>query len=445
MNNLTEQRRSMLINTAYFAVIIAAFFLFMKYAFWLFSPFIFAFATAVILQKPVSAISRKTKIKKGLVSGILLILFLIIVLGIVGLLGYSIYSEIVDFKDFIAAKLADLPAFLESLHGVALRIVSIIPGHTGETATAAVEAAFAKMIDYAESGEELTGIMSLMGFSLSDIAAKFNIKGIANPVISTAMSVPSKLIAVLIFFIASFFLTLGYDGLAETAKKTLKKSTADKISTVKRITLHSLGQMAKSYIIIIGVTFCELSLGLGLLKLIGVYTGNHLFTIAIFTAVVDILPVLGTGAVMVPWALYCLLISHQFGMALGLAVMYALITVIRQVLEPKLVGANLGIPPILTLMGMYIGLQTIGVIGMFVLPITMVVIVKLNEDGIIHLWGEKKKLATQESLPPDQEIIKPVMQRLQTALKRLNETTQNAEKATKEDLADKDSSTQEKK
>ena len=414
MTTLAEQRKVTLVNIAYFAVIIAAFFLFMKYAFWLFSPFIFAFAVAVILQKPISAISRKTKIKKGFVSTVLLILFLVIVLGVVGLIGYSLYSEIIEFKNFIAAKLADLPSLLESLHG--------------ETATQAVEAAFAKMIAYAESGEELTGIMSLMGFSLSDITSKFNIKGIANPVISTAMSVPSKLVAVLIFFIASFFLTLGYDGLAETAKKALKKGTADKISTVKRITLHSLGQMAKSYAIIIGITFCEISIGLGILKLIGVYTGNHLFTIAIFTAVVDILPVLGTGAVMIPWALYCLLISHQFGMALGLIVIYALITVLRQIIEPKLVGANLGIPPILTLMGMYIGLQTIGVIGMFALPITTVVIVKLNEDGVIHLWGEKKKLATQESLPPDQEIIKPVMQKLQTALKHLSETAPGEEK-----------------
>ncbi|MBQ8943175.1 MAG: sporulation integral membrane protein YtvI [Clostridia bacterium] len=436
MTTLAEQRKATLVNIAYFAVIIAAFFLFMKYAFWLFSPFIFAFAVAVILQKPISAISRKTKIKKGFVSTVLLILFLVIVLGVVGLIGYSLYSEIIEFKNFIAAKLADLPSLLESLHGVALRIVSVVPGRTGETATQAVEAAFAKMIAYAESGEELTGIMSLMGFSLSDITSKFNIKGIANPVISTAMSVPSKLVAVLIFFIASFFLTLGYDGLAETAKKALKKGTADKISTVKRITLHSLGQMAKSYAIIIGITFCEISIGLGILKLIGVYTGNHLFTIAIFTAVVDILPVLGTGAVMIPWALYCLLISHQFGMALGLIVIYALITVLRQIIEPKLVGANLGIPPILTLMGMYIGLQTIGVIGMFALPITTVVIVKLNEDGVIHLWGEKKKLATQESLPPDQEIIKPVMQKLQTALKHLSETAPGEEKKAADEPAE---------
>lgn len=433
MSALTEQRKSTLINIGYFAVIIAAFFLFMKYAFWLFSPFIFAFAIAVLLQKPVAAISKKTKIKKGLVSGVILVIFLVIILAAVGFIGYSVYSEIVDFKNFIAEKLADLPTFLESLHGIALRIVSIVPGHMGETATQAVEAAFAKMIAYAESGEEITGIMSLMGFSLSDITSKFNIKGLANPVISTAMSVPSKLIAVLIFFIASFFLTLGYDGLAETAKKTLKKSTADKISTVKRITLRSLGQMGKSYAIIIGITFCEISIGLGILKLIGVYTGSHIFTIALFTAVVDILPVLGTGAVMVPWALYCLLISHQFGMAVGLIVMYALITVLRQIIEPKLVGANLGIPPILTLMAMYIGLQTIGVIGMFVLPITIVVLVKLNEDGVIHLWGEKKKLATEESLPPDQEIFRPVVQKLQTKLRHLSETAPGAETTTAEE------------
>lgn len=78
-------------------------------------------------------------------------------------------------------------------------------------------------------------------------------------------------------------------------------------------------------------------------------------------------------------------------MGIGLLVLYACITVIRQVIEPKIVASNLGIPPIVSIMGMYIGLQLFGVIGLFLMPITITVIKVLNDEGVVRIWKKEKK------------------------------------------------------
>ena len=97
----------------------------------------------------------------------------------------------------------------------------------------------------------------------------------------------------------------------------------------------------------------------------------------------------GAGTVMVPWAIINFF-NGNIGLGIGLLVMYATITVIRQILEPRLVAMNVGIHPVLTLMGMYLGVQIFGVIGIFILPITFVLLKALNDEGIIHLWGRNR-------------------------------------------------------
>lgn len=426
MNTTAESRRASLISITYFAVIIVAFWLFLKYAFWLFAPFIFATALAIILQKPINTISRKSHLPKGFVSIVSLILIIAFFLGVIGLVGYKIYDEMVGFKDFLYAKINDLPNLIKSLENVALRVAGGLPKSLKKDAVPAIKDYSERMLASAEDGAELTDLLKKIGFSFSGISDKISdssisITGIASPVISTAMKLPSKLVGLLIFFIASFFLTSGYDDLVNQLKNALKKTTAAKLSTVKRITFNSLGKMAKSYAIIICITFCEISIGLFILRFAGCYTGGHEFILAICTALLDILPVFGTGTVLIPWAAYNLVIAHNIGLGIGLLIIYAVITIARQVIEPKLVGANLGMPPILTLMGMYIGLETIGVIGMFVLPITFVVIKMLNQDGVIHIWGEKRELAT-EKLPDQEPLIKPVVQKITYAVKHSSNT-----------------------
>ena len=141
----------------------------------------------------------------------------------------------------------------------------------------------------------------------------------------------------------------------------------------------------------------------------GVYDSGYIFVIAILTAIIDIVPVLGTGTVLIPWAVISLL-NGNYPMAIGLIVMYACITVIRQIIEPKLVAAQLGIPAFLTIVSMFIGSQIFGVLGIFILPITIVMLKLLNDEGIIHIfhYTDKEEKAVEPQEKSDEKIQEKV-------------------------------------
>ena len=109
----TERKRKTIINIIYYALLLTLFYCFMKYAFGLFFPFILAFVVAMIMQKPINFISRKTKLKKGFVSGVMILLLVIVLGTFVSLLGVKIWDGIEGFISFLTRKFGDLPAFLD--------------------------------------------------------------------------------------------------------------------------------------------------------------------------------------------------------------------------------------------------------------------------------------------------------------------------------------------
>ena len=112
---------------------------------------------------------------------------------------------------------------------------------------------------------------------------------------------------------------------------------------------------------------------------------HYVFIIAIAIAIFDILPVAGSGGILIPWALVSL-ITGDVGEAIGLIVIYVVISAIRQYIEPKIVGDSLGVNPIITLAGLYFGLKLFGFMGMFIVPLLIMVLKAFNDTGRIHLW-----------------------------------------------------------
>ena len=134
----------------------------------------------------------------------------------------------------------------------------------------------------------------------------------------------------------------------------------------------------RSYALIMSITFVELSVGL---TLIGV---NRAILVALLIAIFDILPVLGTGGIMIPWVILSALggdLPHAF----ALLVLYVIITVIRNIIEPRIVGAQIGLHPVLTLMSMFVGNHLFGIVGLFGLPILLSLLRYLNDNGTISV------------------------------------------------------------
>ena len=195
-------------------------------------------------------------------------------------------------------------------------------------------------------------------------------------------------------------MTSDYDRIAVFIKRQISPKKRRDLSEAKTILFSSLGKMTKSYVTIICITFAEMLLGMNVMRRIGVYTGGYIVPLSIVVAPIDIVPVLGTGTVLVPWALYSFIIGDN-GFGFGLAVIYIVISVIRQIIEPKLVAANLGLPSVVVIMGMYIGLRLFRFVGLFIVPIVIVMVKLLNDKGIVSLW---KTAAQDEPEEPSAEL-----------------------------------------
>lgn len=378
--NLVEKRKENLINIAYFAVIAALYGLFLKYAFWIVAPFIIAFLVALILQKPIRAISKKTKIKRGIVGAVSVFLILSVIITAIVLVGYRLVGEFKGLGSYILAKLHDLPELIKTAESWVISHLAFLPDSIESSLADTISGFIDNLLIYVEQGKPAGGMeLSADSFDLSLITTPLG------GIISTAKHIPAILTAALISIIACFFVTCDYDSLTSLVKNNISEEHEAMIIKVKRLFGDIIGKMIKSYATIIFVTFCEITIGLNVLKLIGVYDGGYIIAISICTALLDILPVFGTGTVLVPWAVINFF-NGNIGLGIGLLVIYGLITVIRQILEPRLVAMNVGLPPIVTLAGMYLGLQLFGVVGLFALPITFVMLKVLNEEGIIHLW-----------------------------------------------------------
>ncbi len=128
------------------------------------------------------------------------------------------------------------------------------------------------------------------------------------------------------------------------------------------------------------LTFFELTVGLHILGI------ENALVIAFLIAIFDVLPVLGTGGIMLPWILISFL-NNQVKTGVGLLILYLVITVIRNIIEPKIVGKQIGLHPLLMLMCMYLGARLFGFLGIFILPILILIVQNLNDTGIIHIYN----------------------------------------------------------
>ena len=383
--NITEKRRSMLINFVFYALIIAVYYFFMKFAFGVVAPFIIAFGVAMLLQKPVRAISKKTKIKKNIIAAIAVLLILLVAVSLLVFVGYRIAVEFKGLGSYLLEKLNDLPGLILAAESWLISHLAFLPDSLENTAVDAISNFADRLLLLLVEQENTFSQTSLDagGIDLSIITTPLG------SLISTARQIPAILTATLISIIACFFITCDYDNFTNMIKKNVSEEHEKALVRTKKLFGDIIGKMVKSYATIIFITFCEVTIGLNILKLIGVYDGGYIIAISIVTAFVDIFPVLGTGTIMIPWAIINLF-TGNIGLAIGLVIMYAVITVIRQILEPKLVSMNVGMHPVITLMGMYLGLQLFGVLGIFILPITFFLVKALNDEGIIHLWGRNK-------------------------------------------------------
>ena len=393
MDEKTAKRFSFLINLAYAAVFIALFYLFVRWALPLVAPFLIALVLAALLQRPVNALAKKIKIPKGITGTVLVLLLVAVLATLISVAGVQLVGQLQEFVSFIASKLESIPALITDLQNRLLDWASTLPEVIAGTLTDAISSFSAStLIDDVLNSLTADNIFSALQTPLSGAW-------------STVKQLPSFMIAVLITIISACFLTKDYDVVRDFILRQFSEVRQTKLRRAKKLVSFSIGKIVKSYLLIILITTCELAIGLSVLKLFGFYNSGYIIGISLLIAIIDIVPVLGTGTVLIPWAVISL-ISGNMGLGIGLIVVYAVISIIRQIIEPKLVAGQFDLPAIVTIASMYIGTKIFGAIGLFLLPLTVIVIKLLADEGIIGFIktkrSEERRAEEQAGVSPEE-------------------------------------------
>lgn len=376
MTEKVKKRRDSIINVAFIAMVLGLVYFFVKYLFGITAPFLLSFFFAVCLQRPLRKLDKKTNNKMHTFwSMFLVILVLAVIIGPVVLILSLIGKEIVEFVSFLGEQLNDLPNFLATLQNEIISLLKFLPDGIYTSVSDSINVFFSNLINDFD--------LSKLNIDVKSITSSLS-SGITG-VYSVVKNIPSALLSLVIGIIAWIFFTKDYNYIVGFIKCQLPESKKNLLSETKQIFSKTILKMLRAYGLIMFITFCELFLGLTILNLIGVMDNGYVFMIAIAIAVFDILPVAGSGGILIPWAVVSVILG-SYPQAIGLIIIYVVITVIRQYIEPKIVGTSLGVHPIVTLAGLYFGLKLFGFMGMFIVPLAVMTLKAFNDAGRIHLY-----------------------------------------------------------
>jgi sporulation integral membrane protein YtvI len=351
--NLNKQT-AFIIRFLYIALLLLIAYISLKYFLPLLMPFVIGLIVAALLRNVIDFTTKVTRLKRPFVSIVILLIFYCIIGLLLTLVGAKVIS-------FLADTFNKLPGIYVDTIEPAL-----------ENITNDVLTRFPDIETYLEDFFD----------SINDTIFSF-VKTASTTVLGTvtgiASQVPSILIKFIFTIVSSFFFTIDLHRITDFIMKQFSPERREMIIKVKNNIIGTIGKFIKAYATLIMITFAELSIGFFLLKV------PNPFLIGAIVAIVDILPILGTGAVLLPWAIAAFIFGKTtFG--IGMLILYIVITAVRQTLEPKIVGQQIGLHPVVTLICIFVGAQLLGVIGIFLLPVTATILKKMNDEGTIHLF-----------------------------------------------------------
>lgn len=377
MPTKVKKRRDFLINILFIAAILALLYFFLKYLFWAVAPFLLSFFFAILLQRPLRFLDKKTKHKCHALWSILLVVasICIVIVPLIFILS-ELATKLMEFVKYLVGLTNDLPTLLTTLEGELLNFGKHLPDAVYSTYSTTIT-------DWFDNILNSTSTSSGLGISFDTI--KNSVTTGITGVYGVVKSIPSALISLVIGIISWIFFTKDYNYIVRFIQNQLPDGKKNLLVEIKQVFSKTILKMMRAYGIIMLITFIELFIGFSILSATGIMKNSYFIWIAAGIAIFDILPVAGSGGVLIPWALFSLILGN-YKQAIGILIIYGVISIIRQYIEPKIVGDSLGVHPIVTLMGLYFGLKLFGFIGMFIVPITIMTLKAFNDAGRIQLW-----------------------------------------------------------
>lgn len=330
-----------------------------------FMPFVIGWFIAYIASPLVNWLEKRLKIVKKLGSALIIILVLGVVVLAVYLIGSKLWRE-------ISTLIQNMPTMYSDLE---------------------------KGLD--QAGESLDGLFGMLPQGIQngwdqlaknlDRSAGDLISRLSEPTVTAAsnaaMRIPSILVATIVTIISAYFFIAERENLIIWSKKVAPDPLVKRMTMVMDNLKYAVGGYFKAQLKIMVVVYILLLIGFFLMEV------HFAFLLAFVIAFLDFLPFFGTGTALIPWALYKLMVGN-YKMMIGLLILYGVTQLVRQLIQPKLVGDSMGLKPIPTLVLLYVGYKLGSVLGMiFAVPVGMIVMNLYQAGAFDYILDDVKILA----------------------------------------------------
>ena len=320
------------------------------------APFLLALGLAAVLENPVRLLVRHGW-RRGAAAGLLTLLLLAALLwGMTALAGRGIAAATV-FTRQAPVLMQGLGLRLERLENRVLAAIAQSPEGVKEYLLTAMDAV----------ADALYGLPGLLSQWALDALGR------------AAQSSGDVLLFAVTAGIGTYFVSASYPQTMAFLRAQLPETLTRRLDGFGQELRGNFGALLRAQLILMTMTFFELLLAFLLLGVRGAAG------MAALSALIDALPVFGTGVVLLPWALYSLLLE-DYSRGIGLLISWAMINLVRSCAQAKLLGDQIGLNPLASLLAIYVGWRVCGVWGMLLFPVLLVTLQQFNEKGVLHLW-----------------------------------------------------------
>ncbi len=321
----------------------------------LFAPFLLALIAAAALNPLVKKLQRLLGWNRQVLTLLLLFLIFGLLGGGLALLVYAAAGQLVSLVQNWGGLLDSLQTVMDQLEALFARLLTLVPPQVNEIVENAGDSLFQWLSEAAPAA------LGNLGLEAGE----------------RAMGLPAFLVALVIFIMATFLLTADYPYLRSRYVQHLDEGLLRFLGQLRTTALGAFGGYVKAeFLLSVGVFFILLA-GFFLIR------QPYGLLLSLGLAVMDFIPIIGAGTVMVPWA-FVALFTGDFTAAVELMAIWGVIALFRRVMEPKFVGDQTGLSPILSLVSIYVGMKLAGVLGMVFGPVVLLVVLNLAGMGMFR-------------------------------------------------------------
>lgn len=316
------------------------------------APFLLALVVAIFLEPFNQLLMNKFRTNRLVAATVSSTLFTVILIGLIALLGVKVVAELIAFFKKVPNYFEDASSMVDDLMLQAQSLYQNLPPDTVETLESWLMG--------------LTTTLTKMVGSLS------------NTVLAFASSIPGMFIFFIVFLVAVYMFSYSLGTMKATVLSMFEEKSQPQVNDVLNNLKKSIFGFLRSQFILSALTYIISLIGLLVLDV------KYPLAIALLIIIVDIMPILGTGSVLVPWGTYLALTGNLFT-GIGLIVLFLFITVFRRIVEPKILGDSVGIGSLSALISLYVGFKLVGVIGVFIGPLVVIIYMAARKAGLFQV------------------------------------------------------------